>query len=260
MLNRRHQRADQWRFAMRLDGVEIKVSFSRDQTPTAVRALNLPPPPPLWQIYFCEDVNPGAPTTPLLDLNVIIRARVRPDDDDDVTIKLRPCRSSQFTDRWLEDTKKLKVEADWAGNRHVLAASHTEKPQKSVIPAVEAKQRPFTDLFTDQQLDFLADCADASINLGTLTVLPPVAAARWGKKVIVGPPELELRAERWTVDNLDFLELSAVAAVKDASAKQAAILDFVNSLGLSVPEDQEPKTRQVLNHLVRNSLRRARKR
>ncbi len=240
---------------VRLDGVEIKVSFSRDQTPAAVRALKLPSPPPLWQIYFCEDVNPGAPTTPLLDLNIIMRARVRPDDDDDVTIKLRPCRSSQFTDRWLEDTKKLKVEADWAGNRHVLAASHTEKPQKSVIPAVAAKQRPFTDLFTDQQLDFLADCAGASINLGTLTVLPAVTAARWGKKVTVGPPELELRAERWTVDDLDFLELSAVAAVQDASAKQAAILEFVNSLRLSVPEDQEPKTRQVMNHLVRASFR-----
>jgi hypothetical protein len=239
---------------MRLDGVEIKVSFGRDQTPTAVKALNLPPPPRPWQIYFCEDVNPGAPTTPLLDLNVIMRARVRPDDDDDVTTKLRPCRSSQFTDHWLENTEKLKVEADWAGNRHVLAASHTEKPQKSVIPAVVAKQRPL-DLFTADQLDFLADCAGASINLGTLTVLPPVTAARWGKKVTVGPPELELRAERWTVDDLDWLELSAVAAVRDASAKQAAILEFVNSLGLSVPQDQEPKTRQVMNHLVRSSLR-----
>ena len=240
---------------MRLDGVEIKVSFSHDQTPTAVTALNLPSPPPPWQIYFCEDVNPGISTTPLLDLNVIMRARVRPDDDDDLTIKLRPCRTSQFTDRWLEDTKKLKIEADWAGTRRVLAVSNTEEKQESVIPAVVAKRRPFIDLFTQQQLDFLVDCVGSVINLGTLTVLPPVTAVRWGKRVTVGPPELELRAERWTVDDLDFLELSAVAGVEKASAKQAAILEFINSLGLAVPEDQEPKTRQVMNHLVRASLR-----
>jgi hypothetical protein len=238
---------------MRLDGVEIKVSFSRDQTPTALEALSLPTQPSPWQIYFCEDVNPGAAATPLLDLNVIMRARVRPDDDDDVTIKLRHCRSSQFTDRWLKDTRRLKVEADWAGDRRVLAASHTEK-RNSIIPAVVAKQRPFTDLFTDQQLEFLADCAGATINLGTVTVLPAVTAVRWGKEVTVGRPELELRAERWTVADLDFLELSALAAVGDASAKQAAILEFVNSLGLAVPEDQEPKTRQVMNYLVRTSL------
>lgn len=239
---------------MRVDGVEIKVSFRRDETPTAVQALNLPDRPRSWQIYFCEDVNPGAPATPLLDLHVILRARVRPDDDDDVTIKLRPCRSSQFPDDWLEETKKLKVESDWAGDRRVLAASHTEKQQNSLIPAVVAKQRPFTDLFTDKQREFLVECAGATINLNAVTVLPPVTAVRW-KSVPVAPPELELRAERWTVDDLDFLELSAVAPVERAAAKQAAILQFIQSVGLAVPEDQEPKTRQVMDHLVRTSLR-----
>jgi hypothetical protein len=38
-------------------------------------------------------------------------------------------------------------------------------------------------------------------------------------------------------------------------AKHAAILEFINSLRLSVPEDQKPKTRHVMNHLVRSSLR-----
>lgn len=47
---------------MRLDGVEIEVSFSRYQAPTVVEALNLPSLPPPWQIYFCEDFLPSAPT------------------------------------------------------------------------------------------------------------------------------------------------------------------------------------------------------
>ena len=251
---------------MRLDGVEIKVSFSRDQTQTAVDKLKLPAPPPPWQIYFVEDVSPGTTATPLLDLHLIIRARVRPDDDDDVTVKLRPFRASQLTDRWLRDTTKaLKIEADWAGSRHVLAASHTEDQKEALIPAVAAKERPFTDLFTGPQLEFLTECVGAPINLNAVTVLPPVTAFRWGKKVIIGPPELGLRAERWTVDDLDFLELSAVVdadggiskAIEGATTKQAEILTFVNSLGLSVPEDQETKTRQVLNHLVASSARTA---
>ena len=204
---------------MRLDGVEIKVSFSRDQTPMAVKKLKLPSPPTPWQIYFCEDVNPGAPATPLLDLNVIMRARVRPDDDDDVTIKLRPCRSSQFTDHWLEDTtKKLKVEADWAGDRRVLAVSHTEDQQESVIPAVVAKQRPFTDLFTKRQLEFLDRLRGRHDQSPDPNRTSPGDRGPVGKKVTVGPPELGLRAERWTVDDLDFLELSAVVeAAEDAS-------------------------------------------
>jgi hypothetical protein len=238
---------------MRLDGVEIKVSFSREQTAKAVAEFDLPSRPDSWRIHFCEDLNPAAPGTPLLDLGVILRARIRPDDDDDVTVKLRPCRGSQLTDRWINETDKLKVEGDWAGNRHVLAASHTEERPEAVIPGVVAQQRPLSDLFTDQQLQFLADCAGAAINLDALTVLSPVTAVRW-KKVAVAPPELGLRAERWTVGDLDFLELSAVAPIEEASAKQAAVLQFVRSLGLYIPEEQEPKTRQVMEHLVRASL------
>jgi hypothetical protein len=79
-------------------------------------------------------------------------------------------------------------------------------------------------------------------------VLPPVTAVRW-KKVAVAPPELGLRAERWTVDDLDFSELSAVAPVEDAPAKQAAVLRFVGSLGLDITDEQVPTTRQVMEHL-----------
>jgi hypothetical protein len=79
--------------AMRLDGVEIKVSFGPDQTDPAMQALGLPLDQPRWQIFFCEDVNPGvSPGTPLLDGGVILRARLRSDDDADATVKLRPYR------------------------------------------------------------------------------------------------------------------------------------------------------------------------
>jgi hypothetical protein len=42
------------------------------------------------------------------------------------------------------------------------------------------------------------------------------------------PPKLEVRAERWTVDDLDFLELSVVADIEDARKKQAGLAEYVS--------------------------------
>ncbi len=238
---------------MRLDEVEIKISFSPGATERSIEELDLPRQTDGWKIYFCEDVNPGAPGTPLLDLGVVLRARVRPGADDDMTVKLRPCRGSQLIERWVAETVELKVEADWAGGRQVLAASLTRQRPESLVKEVVARQRPVQDLFTGSQREFLTECVAGGINLEALTVLPPITAVRW-RSVSVAPPELGLRAERWAVDDLDFLELSAVAPIDQAPAKQAAMLQFVRSRGLVVPDEQEPKTRLIMEHLVHNSL------
>ena len=80
---------------MRLDSVEIKLTLAGDEVDLAVQALHLPPDQPVWQIHFCEDVTEAiGTTTPLLDLGVVLRARRRPGERDDTTVKLRPCRGS----------------------------------------------------------------------------------------------------------------------------------------------------------------------
>ena len=53
---------------------------------------------------------------------------------------------------------------------------------------------------------------------------------------------------------LDFLELSVVADIGDAQAKQATLLRHIQSLDLAVEEDQESKTRQVLEYLVHTTV------
>ncbi|MGK5110695.1 MULTISPECIES: hypothetical protein [unclassified Geodermatophilus] len=248
---------------MRFDGVEIKVTLGGKQTGPAVQALDLPSVDP-WQIWFWEDVTPGSgPGTPLLDLGVILRARDR-DGDDDATIKLRPCRRSQLTDHWLAAKKgetddgdkwELKVEADWSGDRRLLAASHTYERPGALIREAGGGDRPVAELFTREQLDFLRDCAGTAVNLATLTALPPVTATRW-KKVAEAPAELGLRAERWTVGDLDFLEFSVVADLAEARRTQAALTDFVRSLPLPADPGAKPesKTRQVLEHLVARAV------
>jgi hypothetical protein len=244
---------------MRFDGVEIKVTLEGDQTRSAVRALRLPADQPRWQIYFCEDVTAGAsPGTPLLDLGVILRAREKPGGTGDTTVKLRPCRRSQLTDDWLGARKgradgddwEFKVEADWSGERRVLAASCSADRAEGVVTDAGRGGRSVEGLFLAKQVAFLHDCADAQVNLETLTVLPPVTATRW-KEVEAAPPELGARAERWTVDDLDFLELSVAADLDDAVTKQAALTTYVRSLGLSVDEERVSKTQQVLLHLAR---------
>jgi hypothetical protein len=243
---------------MRLDRVEIKLTLSGDRSKSAVQTLNLPSVAEPWQIHFCEDVPWGVDVaTPLFAAGVVLRARHRPGKKDDSTVKLRPCRRSQLTDDWLEadegDGWDVKVEADWAATRRVLAVSHTADRPIDVVPEAGRGQRPATSLFTDRQEDFLRDCSPIRVNLRTLTVLPPITATRWD--TVKGAPEdLGVRAERWAVDDLDFLELSAVAELDDAEARQSALSDYVASLGLDVDQDAESKTGRVIEHLVRRVL------
>ncbi|MBB3084075.1 hypothetical protein [Geodermatophilus sabuli] len=244
---------------MRFDGVEIKVTLGREQTGPAVQELGLPPQQP-WQIWFWEDVTPGSGLgTPLLDLGVILRARDKAGDDD-ATIKLRPCRRSQLTDHWLAAEKgktddgdewTLEVEADWSGDRRLLAVSHTCERPGDLVREAGSGDRPVEDLFAREQLDFLRDCEGTAINFATLTALSPVTATRW-KSVAAAPAHLGVRAERWTVGDLDFLELSVVADLAEAREKQAALTGFVRSLSLPDQPAAQPesKTRQVLEHLV----------
>lgn len=243
---------------MRIDDVEIKVTFAKGQVEDAIRALELPAGHQPWQIYFCEDVTEGvSPGTPLLDAGVILRARDKSSGASDTTVKLRPCRRSQLTDHWLATTKigdqELKLEADWAGDRQVLAASLSADRADDFVAHAVPDGRDVTDLYTVEQRDFVQDCAPVSVNLATLTVLPAVRAVRW-KTVEAAPAGLDLRAERWTVGDLDFLELSTVAALDEAPARQAALSAYVRSVGLPVAADQEAKTGQVLRVLVRLAL------
>ena len=74
---------------------------------------------------------------------------------------------------------------------------------------------------------------------------------RWPTFAVPGPggPALDVRAERWTVHDLDFLELSIAVGVEMAQAAQAALIAFVERKGLQ-PSAGEAKTSQVLQRLV----------
>ena len=244
---------------MRLDGVEVKVSLDSDQTAAAMQALGLADGA-AWKIFFAEDVTTGlCSATPLLDQHLIVRARQKTTGKDDVTIKFRPARRSQLTDSWLATTKtgdgeldsELKVEEDWAGERRMLSISLTAERPEGRVAAVAAGERGIRALLTDDQERLIKECAGTFVNIAALTTLPAVSAIRWPTFAAPGPDgsSLDVRAERWTVHDLDFLELSITAEVKTAPAAQAALIAFVEREGLQ-PSMAEAKTTQVLQRLV----------
>jgi hypothetical protein len=241
---------------MRLDGVEVKLSLDSDQTAKAVEVLDLADVPP-WRIFFVEDVTIGlCSVTPLLDQHLIVRARQKTRGKDDVTVKFRPGRRSQLTDSWLATTKtddgdldsELKVEEDWAAERRTLAISLTAERPRGLVAAVAAGERGVGALLTDDQKRMIDECA-FKVNLATLTMLPAVSAMRWPTFPVSGGPALDVRAERWTVHELDFLELSIAVDIEVAEAAQAALHAFVERKGLQ-PGGGEAKTTQVMRRLV----------
>lgn len=245
--------------AMRLDGVEVKVSLDSDQTAAAVQALDLGDGA-TWKIFFAEDVTTGlCSATPLMDQHLIVRAREKTTGRDDVTVKFRPGRRSQLTDSWLAMTttadgnldSELKVEEDWAGERRVLSVSLTAERPEGRVAAVAAGERDIRALLTGDQERLIEECAGTFVNLAALTMLPAVSAIRWPTFAVPGQdgPALKVRAERWTVHDLDFLELSIAVEVEAAQAAQAALIGFVNGRGLQ-PSVGEAKTTQVLQRLV----------
>lgn len=232
-------------------GVEIKVSFDQ-QVPSALAKLGLDDHGEPRRIGFLEDTTVGL-TLPLFQLGIVLRVRQIDDDDDDATVKLRPCRRSQLAGNWLGaeegDGWKLTVEQDWAGPRRVLAASCGSKLPNKRIASVQDASEPVHRLFSQGQARFLSDCAGTPINLDALTLLPLVAATRW-KKVRVGSVR-DVIAERWIINDLDFLELSIRSdTIPDAQPAQEELEREVRALNLQPDKGKESKTERVLTHLI----------
>jgi hypothetical protein len=234
--------------------VEIKVTIS-GRVEDVLAGLALDDAPVRRSLWFLDDGTPGLPRAlPLLDSGLILRLR-QGDDAGDSTVKLRPCRRSQLAPDWRREVGRSddrgfvhRVEEDWAGTRRSLAASCVTDLDADLVPAALAGQVGWGSLFHPKQEEFLAQCADIRVHLGGLVALGPITAVRW-KDVTVG--DFLAVAERWTVDDLDFLELSIRekgGRIK-ALATQAAFVAALRASDVPVGDDQQTKTRTVLEHL-----------
>ena len=245
---------------MRPESVEIKVTLAGSNVGDAVAALGLPEGQ-RWRILFFEDVTTGlVPSTPLLEIGVVLRARRKSGAKGDSTVKLRPCRWSQLSRDFFanrdNDSTELKIEADWAGRKRTLAASLTTDWDDDRVVAVQSGNLPPADLFNPEQRRFLEQCSPSRVNLGALTALADITATRWKEfPAKAAGRDLSVRAERWEIDGaIDFLELSIVSDLARAERNQAALQDFVADRSLVEEQNQENKTQRVLSYLVSRAV------
>ena len=252
---------DQWhrpsgwsyRGQMDLDGVEIKANLTADDLDRVERTLEVGDDKEL-SIYFHEDTTTGQ-SLPLLAAGVIIRGRFKEGrDEGDSTVKLRPCRASQVAERWFDPRRppadpgsgfELRFEEDWSGSRRVLAASCQVELNGRI--ADQTSERP---PLSDDQLRFLTDCAPLRVNPAELTRLGPIRATKFGEVRAGGLAELEAKAERWRVAELDFIEVSVKVEEGDPEQVQRDLLAGLASLGLTVAAEEKSKTQQVLEALA----------
>jgi hypothetical protein len=206
-------------------------------------------------VYFLEDlVNRSSEQPVLLTAGIILRLRSNADES---TVKLRPCRRNQLVDQWTRshpkdrDDFEYKIERDWAGDRHVLAASAVAQPKMGTVDRVTKGVDDVSKAFCRQQIRYLEECADIPIHLDRLTSLGPILATKWSWSGLAATVVGDVNVERWQADDMDFIELSArVDAGVDPKPAQRRFDSELRTMGLPIDRMQETKTKAVIEKLI----------
>jgi hypothetical protein len=242
-----------------IHSIEIKANVEGGVA-DALSVLGLDATPSIKrQIWFAERRSDSDAEAPLLSAGVIVRFRSG-EGPDDSTVKLRPCTESALVDRWSDpfgtDGFKYRIEGDWSGQRRVLSASAVTSFGQGVL-AASIGAGDTAAAISDLQRDFVRTCGARAGSIDGLTVLGPIASTKFEEVKLNG---LEVNAERWTVLDLDFLELSIRVKARDgerahafearAEKRQAKLEAAIDKQGLKIAHNAENKTQRVLAALA----------
>ncbi|NDZ96873.1 hypothetical protein G3I13_17145 [Streptomyces sp. SID6673] len=210
------------------------------------------------EIWFAEVLPVSADSPfPLLSNHVIIR--IRSGDVDDLTVKLRPCRQGQLAEPWTHpfdtDAVSYRLGWDWSGTHRVLAASAVcGRPPGSLAAEMAVGTDPLSVLDPAQR-QFVVTCTPVGVPIDHLRALGPISSTTWSDITI---DRVEVDIERWTVGDVDLLELCEQIHPRDgeslamfearAAARQQALEHAIRSRGLHLA-DTEVKTERVLASL-----------
>ncbi|WP_265567697.1 hypothetical protein, partial [Streptomyces hygroscopicus] len=243
----------------RLDSIEIKVTFSDAGAAAAIRALAPDHGGARRLVYFCEALarSRGPGELPLWDAGVILRLRAGGGRGGDVTARLRPCRRSRLTERWLRFRSQgpdlFRLTGDWSGEQRALSASFTTHCGSGAVEAVASGARPPSWALSERQRAFLTDCADVCVASGPLEVLGPVRSIRWDG---VRLDHHEVTLESWTLEGprpLHWLEVSERVSPQGAEVVQASLTALLRRQGLDPGGGEGAKTGAVLEALAREA-------
>ena len=212
------------------------------------------------QIWFAEERD-GLRTGELRLLSAGVIVRIRSGEGpDDSTAKLRPCVESQLREPWTtgfgHKSLKYRIEGDWSGERRVLAGSAVVGHQQGSLADVAGAD--FADkALNTQQRQFLSQCANIAVPADRLVALGPIASTKWSDVPLGG---MKVDAERWTVMDLDFLELSIRVEPRQhdshkdfgirAEKHQAELVAAIRDHELQIAADIDNKTQRVLTALA----------
>jgi pyruvate/2-oxoglutarate dehydrogenase complex dihydrolipoamide acyltransferase (E2) component len=233
-------------------GVAEALSALGDRVPTTKRL-----------VWFAEDGDGVANgELRLHDGGVILRFRSG-EGPDDSTAKLRPCVLSGWMPPWNapfeNESLEYRIEGDWSGQRRSVAASAVATFGQGSLTQAGGGAPLRKGTLTSQQESMLWLCSDVYA-AQRLVVLGPIASTKWEDVPLAG---LKVNAERWSVEGLDFLELSIRVKPKDhdsntdletrAEKRQAELTAAIADLGLQVATNIDNKTQRVLTALAKKN-------
>jgi hypothetical protein len=227
--------------------VEIKVNVGAAQIEEAMQVFGIDPDEgKKRRIWFGEVVDgrdgPGA--LPLLDRGVILRVREKKSSSGDSTVKLRGPDGCIDIEAWRTRAARFdgdsKIEGDWAGRR-LVSASLDHDLDGGALGTLAGSPRSVTDLLSKEQQELAGELL---VPLDRVTLLGPIAARKWEPD-----GDADVAAELWSVDDLQFLEIS-VLATENPEEAQRRLLQRAADGGLELDPKQETKTATVLRHLA----------
>jgi hypothetical protein len=180
----------------------------------------------------------------LFDGGVVLRARVKRDDDDDSTVKLRPVDPAAIDGRW-KAMDGFEIELDLVGDKPTCSAKLDETQKPGEIDEVADGDRDLRKLFSEDQEDLIRAFKPEHVSWDELKVLGPVEVQKWEW----APPGFAhaVTIEEWVLpDESDFTELSIKVDREQAVEAGKAFRDMLVDRGLDPDGDQETKTRWAL--------------
>ncbi len=230
--------------------VEIKANASGAHATTAAERFDLTDDKGaarlIWFLESRRGIERGRLN--LLDHGLILRLRSTERDPDDTTIKLRTKLAPAIPDRWLSSFDV--IEGDWAGDQHLISASFTEKVASDRIEEATRQGGNISGAFTAEQEEYLGDAHEPPIELDELQALGPIQARKWSSLEKDHFPH-DIRAERWLIDELQFLEFSIRVDWDEAKEAQRGLHRLLTDRGVDLSGVGGPKTTLVLRHLAR---------
>lgn len=224
------------------EAIEIKATIPDTQIEKALTRFNLNLDNDEERyIYFFD-----TPSLDLLKAGIITRARRMVGEEHDSTIKFRPVRPEDVSDKW-RSFPGFKIEADASEKGIVKSASFTMPVKKGLIKNVVGGEKSIAKLFTKEQEDFLADMAIDPIDFSKLVILGPLMANRWKFEDPACP--WKITAELWRREDGDrLMEASIKAPVEQAAVAIGGFMAFLAEVGAQHDTKQQSKTHWALDY------------